>query len=177
MRLMFLSILCFLFSPSIYAEQVLTSLRSLNNSFRLPEQCLLGSWQSDKEKTLEYNLPVWEWAAKYHKIKHKQQYYDLFGKMIVTYDSGIADIDFNENGLISSKMKNPYKIIQTGRNFLVIQLNEKDDLTGQKYYTFFFENPNSYYVQMLHRHLLNETSTSREYFRRITPTPKACVMP
>ncbi|MBR6026138.1 MAG: hypothetical protein IK065_00870 [Neisseriaceae bacterium] len=74
-------------------------------------------------------------------------------------------------------MQNSYQIVQTGRNFLVIKTDEEDDLTGQKYYTFFFENPNSYYVQVLHRHLLNETSTSREYFRRITPTPKECVMP
>ena len=57
MRCCLFSILCLLFSQHIYAEQV----------FRLPEQCLLGSWQSDKEKTLEYNLPVWEWSAKYHK--------------------------------------------------------------------------------------------------------------
>ena len=170
-------ILCLLFSQHIYAEQVLTSLRSLNTGFRLPEQCLLGSWQSDKEKTLEYNLPVWEWSAKYHKIKRKQQYYDMFGEMIVTYADGIADISSNENGLISSEMKNPYKIAQTGRNFLLIKVDEEDALTGQKYYTFFFENPDSYYAQMLHRHLLNETSTSREYFRSITPTPKECVMP
>ena len=40
MRCCFFSILCLLFSQHIYAEQV----------FRLPEQCLLGSWQSDKEK-------------------------------------------------------------------------------------------------------------------------------
>ena len=97
--------------------------------------------------------------------------------MVVTYADGIADISLNENGLISSEMKNPYKIVQTGRNFLVIKSKEKDDLTGQRYHTFFFENPDSYYVQMPHRHLLNETSTSREYFRRITPTPKECVMP
>lgn len=167
MRCCLFSIFCLLFSQHIYAEQV----------FRLPEQCLLGSWQSDKKKTLEYNLPVWAWSAKYHKIKHKQRYYDIFGKMVVTYADGIADISLNENGLISSEMKNPYKIVQTGRNFLVIKSKEKDDLTGQRYHTFFFENPDSYYVQMLHRHLLNETSTGREYFRRITPTPKECVMP
>ncbi|MBR6026139.1 MAG: hypothetical protein IK065_00875 [Neisseriaceae bacterium] len=79
MRCYFVYILCLLFSQHIYA---------------LPEQCLLGSWQSNKDKTLEYNLPTWEWSAKYHKIKHKQQYYDMFGKMMATYADGVADISF-----------------------------------------------------------------------------------
>ena len=38
MRCCFFSILCLLFSQHIYAEQVLTSLRSLNTGFRLPEK-------------------------------------------------------------------------------------------------------------------------------------------
>ena len=172
MRCCFLFILCLLFSQHIYAEQ----------SFWLPEQCLLGSWQSDKEKTLEYNLPVWEWAEQHNfdfKItpKGKEAHRNLFGKMIVTFYNGISYISwsepFIENGTIPETEVFPYKIVQAGKNFLV----GKSENSNPQYGTFFFEDVDTYYIKWTKKDLRNQAGTMREYFRRITPTPKECVMP
>lgn len=116
MRCCFFSILCLLFSQHIYAEQV----------FRLPEQCLLGSWQSDKEKTLEYNLPVWEWSEQHNfdrKItpKGKEAHRNSFGKMIITFDNGISYISwsepFVENEPIPKTEVFPYINCSSGKKF------------------------------------------------------------
>ena len=170
MRCCFFSILCLLFSQHIYAEQV----------FRLPEQCLLGSWQSDKEKTLEYNLPVWEWAWEHNfenKIspEKKQFIFDIYGEQ---------EWVFNPDGTGYSYIPpnyyqfGNYKIIKSGRNFLLIQSEYEYEQTIKKGVRYlFFENPNLLCVGAgIPKSKLFDT-TNREYFRRITPTPKECVMP
>ncbi|MBQ9600645.1 MAG: hypothetical protein IJR46_01375 [Neisseriaceae bacterium] len=145
-----------------------------DNAFRLPEQCLYGLWKSDREKTVEYNLPIWQqkWGDAIPKddplpIKHRlQMISDVFGHMEWQFT---PDGVFTTNMPIykNAKTKGRYSIVKVEKNFF--HIHGIDDLNKEgSNMNIFFETPNIIWVKI---------RLGREYFRRITPIPKQCVMP
>lgn len=164
-----------------YILLLLTPFSFADNAFRLPEQCLHGTWKSDKERTIEYNQPIWDWAWKHYfneeiTPERKQRVYDIFGKIEQTYNpdgTGFVHTYIFEE----KKEKARYKIIRAGKNFFVVAgWLDGEKFDEENYNVIFFENPNSFYVKIEPTARLFQDKNSREYFRRITPTPKECVM-
>lgn len=164
-----------------YTLLLSTPLTFADNAFRLPEQCLHGTWKSDKERTIEYNRPIWEKAWKDYfdeeiTPERKQRVYDIFGKQEQTYNpdgTGFVHTYIFEE----KKEKARYKIIRAGKNFFVVAgWLDGEKFDEENYNVIFFENPNSFYVKIETNARLFQDKNSREYFRRITPTPKECVM-
>lgn len=120
---------------------------SSNNSTYLMHQNLIGTWQSDKEKTLEYNLEI---SPKDNLVRFFGKYEHLYGKLIIEYKKDTYTINFiNEENFY--KWAN-YNIISTGKNSITIEAecvfkepnfpceNEIDEI--------FFESKKSFYVKM-----------------------------
>ena len=144
-----------------------------DNAFRLPEQCLYGLWKSDRKKTIQYNLPAWKqkWDDTIPKDdplpieRRLQMISDVFGHLECQFTpDGVFTSDYK-----GTKTKVRYSIVNIEKNFFRIRLT--DELNkDESYVNIFFETPNRIWIPMS----LNNT---REYFRRITPIPKQCVMP
>lgn len=145
-----------------------------DNAFRLPEQCLYGLWKSDREKTIQYNLPAWKqkWDDTIPIERRLQAVNDIFGHM---------EWQFTPDGIYASNMptyknaktKGRYSIVKVEKNFFRIHII--NNFNKEEFDTnIFFETPNSIWTPINSAGALNN---SREYFRRITPIPKQCVMP
>ena len=151
-----------------------------DTNFRLPEQCIYGSWKSDKEKTVEYNLPAWQWAWEHafeYEItpERRQAIFNIFGDMEWTFNpDGTAHSYMSSNPPEWQRKSGKYKIIQSGKNFLLTRSYDEEK-QEYRFMTYFFENPNLLWVRIGNPKLFSRNN--REYFRRMTPTPKECVMP
>ena len=79
---------------------------------------------------------------------------------------------FTPDGIYASN-KGRYSIVKVEKNFFRIHII--DNFNKAEFDTnIFFETPNSIWAPI---NSAGALSNSREYFRRITPTPKQCVMP
>ena len=160
----YLFVLFFSFPTFVFAD----------NAFRVPEQCLYGLWKSDREKTVKYNLPAWKqkWDDTIPIERRLRAVNDIFGHM---------EWQFTPDGIYASNMptyknaktKGRYSIVKVEKNFFRIHII--DNFNKEEFDTnIFFETPNSIWAPI---NSAGALSNSREYFRRITPTPKQCVMP
>ena len=143
---------------------LLTLLLSFSN-FALSCPILVGTWQSSKEKSMEYNSQSTELERDQRDLLNQ-----ILGYTTITYlktemiHHGLPPVKVNHNGTEYDfeflEFTYPYDIVSCNDNAIIIE--HKDEEFGDIQLTLNFEGQNTYWLSP-------ETvlSKSREYFVRI----------